>query len=707
MRFANEEDAWSVVVVSLAGSGREIVAVGNFAGVQPGESLRLAGTWTVHPRFGEQFQVESFSTVAPATLTGIERYLGSGLVKGIGKELAGRLVKKFGMKTLTVIDETPRRLREVEGIGPARSRQITEAWAAQRAIRDVMVFLQSYGVSTGLAARIWKLYGERAREAIKENPYRLAAEVDGVGFKTADGIAKNLGIPPDSPHRAEAGVRFVLGQQAAEGHVMAPVQSLIDATAALLSIEPSICGKAVESLAARGGLTLEDAASGRVAGLPSLVRAEQGAALLLSRLASSGRGSSSTDPSSEIARWESRRGITLSVLQREAVASGLRQKVLVITGGPGTGKTTLITCLIDILEASGLTVALCAPTGRAAKRMTEATGRDARTIHRLLEWSPHSRGFLRCETNPIRCNTLIVDETSMIDVTLFRDLLAAVPPDAGCILVGDADQLPSVGPGNVLGDVISSGRVPVIRLTEIFRQAGASLIVVNAHRINEGQMPETSPSETGDFFVIERDEPEKILETIRELVTRRIPQRFHMEPREDIQVLTPMQKGLLGVANMNGELQALMNPRGPSLPRGNTSLRVGDRVMQLRNNYDLGVFNGDIGRIESVDLEQRTLRVRFDERIVSYEREDLDQLSLAYACSIHKSQGSEFPAVIVALHTQHFVLLRRNLLYTAVTRGKKLTVLVGSRRALAIAVKNAGVEKRCTRLAERLAAYAP
>ena len=695
------------MVVALAESGREVVAVGNFAGVQPGESLRLAGKWTIHPRFGEQFQVVSFSTVAPATLTGIERYLGSGLVKGIGRELAGRLVKKFGLKTLAVIDETPRRLREVEGIGPARSRQITEAWAAQRAIRDVMVFLQSYGVSTGLAARIWKLYGDRASEAIRENPYRLAAEVDGVGFKTADGIAKNLGIPPDSPHRAEAGVRFVLGQAAAQGHVMAPVQSLIDQTAALLSIEPSVCGKAVETLAARGGLILEQTASGRFAGLPSLVRAEEGATRLLFRLASTQGGSSPTDASSEIAKWESRRAITLSALQREAVARGLREKVLVITGGPGTGKTTLITCLIDILEASGRTVALSAPTGRAAKRMAEATGREARTIHRLLEWSPHSRGFLRCGANPIRCDTLVVDETSMIDVTLFNDLLAAIPPGAELILVGDSDQLPSVGPGNVLADVISSARVPVIRLTEIFRQAGASLIVVNAHRINEGRMPQTSPSEAGDFFIIEREEPEKILETIRELVTKRIPQHFHLEPLQDIQVLTPMQKGLLGVANMNSELQALLNPRGPSLSRGSASLRVGDRVMQLRNNYDLGVFNGDIGWIASVSQENRTLGVRFDERTVAYEWEDLDELSLAYACSIHKSQGSEFPAVIVALHTQHFILLKRNLLYTAVTRARKLAVLVGSRKALAIAVKNAGAEKRCTRLAERLAAYLP
>ncbi len=705
MRFANEEDAWSVVVVALADSGREVTAVGNFAGVQPGETLRLAGRWTVHPRFGEQFQVESFSTVAPATLAGIERYLGSGLVKGVGKELASRLVKKFGLETLAVIDTTPRRLREVDGIGAARSRQIIEAWTAQRAIRDVMIFLQSYGVSTGLAARIWKLYGDRAIQAIRENPYRLAAEVEGVGFKTADGIAKNLGIPPDSPHRAEAGVRFVLGQAAADGHVVAPVQTIVAQTAALLSVEPSICGKAVETLAARGGLVLEHAADGPLAGLPSLVRAEEEAARLLARLASSPPLPIAANAPAEISRWESRRRIELSALQRDAVARGISEKVLVITGGPGTGKTTLITCLIDILEASGRSVALSAPTGRAAKRMAEATGREARTIHRLLEWSPQGRGFLRCGTNPIRCDTLIVDETSMIDAMLFRDLLAAVPPLAELVLVGDADQLPSVGPGNVLADVISSARVPVIRLTEIFRQAGASLITVNAHRINEGRMPQTSPTDAGDFFIIEREEPEKILETIRELVTKRIPQRFGLDPREDIQVLTPMQKGLLGVANMNRELQALLNPRGASLARGGLSMRVGDRVMQLRNNYDLGVFNGDIGRIAAVNDEERGLSVRFDERSVAYEWADLDELALAYACSIHKSQGSEFPAVIIALHTQHFMLLRRNLLYTAVTRGKKLAVLVGSRKALAIAVKNVGTEKRCTRLAERLAAY--
>jgi exodeoxyribonuclease V alpha subunit len=710
VRFASEDDAWSVVVVSLAGSGRQVAAVGNFAGVQPGESLRLAGRWTLHPKFGEQLEVQSFSTVAPATAAGIERYLGSGLIKGIGKELAARLVKSFGLKTLEVIDSSPARLREVEGIGPTRTRQIAEAWASQRAIREVMVFLQSYGVSTALAARIWKLYGDRASQLIRENPYRLAAEVDGVGFRTADGIAKNLGIPPDSPPRAEAGVRFLVSEAAREGHTAVAVESLVREAAALLGLEPAPCAAAVQSLASRGGLVLEAGEAGQLAALPSLAAAEAEAARLLARLASGpGTGTpagqaAGSDPADGIAAWEKRRSITLSPLQREAVARGLTEKVLVVTGGPGTGKTTLITCLVDILAAHGRAVLLCAPTGRAAKRMAEATGREAKTIHRLLEWSPQSGRFLRGEAEPLRCDAMVVDETSMIDVELFRSLLAALPPAAGLLLVGDRDQLPSVGPGNVLADLIDSGRLPVVRLREIFRQAGASRIVVNAHRINEGLMPEPSPAAEGDFFLLEREEPGKIIETVRELVTSRIPQAFGLDPRRDIQVLTPMQKGLLGAGNLNRELQSVLNSRGPSLARGSTEFRPGDRVMQTRNDYERDVFNGDVGIVEAVNPGERTLTVLFDGRGVPYEWADLDELSLAYACSIHKSQGSEFPAVIVVLHTQHFVLLKRNLLYTAVTRGRRLTVIVASRRATAIAVKSAGTEERTTRLAARLAA---
>jgi exodeoxyribonuclease V alpha subunit len=700
-----------VIVLRLAGTGREVAAVGNFAGVQPGESLRLQGRWTVHPRFGEQLAVDSFSTVAPATLEGIERYLGSGLVKGVGRELAARLVKAFGLATLDVIDSSPGRLREVEGIGPARSRQITEAWSAQRAIRDVMVFLQSYGVTTGLASRIWKLYGTGAVAAIRENPYRLAAEVDGVGFRTADAVAKSLGIPADSPHRAEAGVRYTLVQASSEGHTAVPVESLVERTAQLLGVGGPACLRAVESLAARGAVAIADDGTGRTASLPSLARAEQEAARLLRRLLAVPLPGSAGDAQAEVAAWERRRGVTLSALQRGAVARGLGQKVLVITGGPGTGKTTLITCLMDLLEARGRTVLLCAPTGRAAKRMTEATGRGAKTIHRLLEPAAGSRQrggrFLRGEADPLACDALVVDETSMIDVQLFADLLAALPPPAQLLLVGDSDQLPSVGPGNVLADLVASAAVPVVRLTEVFRQAGESRIVASAHRINAGLMPEATAGETGDFFVIEREDPERILDTVRELVTRRIPQAFGMDPREDVQVLTPMQKGALGAVRLNAELQGLLNPRGPSLSRGGTVLRAGDRVMQTANDYERGVWNGDVGRIAGVDEQGQALTVSFDDRTVSYDWQDLDGITLAYACSIHKSQGSEFPAVVVVLHTQHYVLLKRNLLYTAVTRGRRLTVVVGSRKALAIAVKSAGTGERTTRLAALLAAGAP
>ena len=428
VRFVNEDNAWSVVVVQLADTGREVAAVGNFAGVQPGETLRLTGHWTMHPRFGEQLQVDSFSTVAPATLTGIERYLGSGLVKGVGRELAARLVKRFGLSTLEVIDSSPARLREVEGIGPARSRQITEAWAAQRAIRDVMVFLQSYGVSTGLAARIWKMYGTGAIAAIRENPYRLAAEVDGIGFRTADAIARNLGIPVDSPHRAEAGVRFVLGEAAAEGHTAVPVEKLVEETASLLDIDRAACARAVESLAGRSGIVVEETDSGRLASLPSLARAEKNAARLLARLVAAPLSPPPADAAAQVADWEARRSLQLSPLQREAVARGVTEKVLVITGGPGTGKTTLITCLLDILASRGRVALLCAPTGRAAKRMAQATGREAKTIHRLLEFSPQNGRFLRSEADPLRCDALVVDETSMIDVQLFADLLVCPAP---------------------------------------------------------------------------------------------------------------------------------------------------------------------------------------------------------------------------------------------------------------------------------------
>jgi exodeoxyribonuclease V alpha subunit len=703
VRFASDDDSWSVVVLSLSDSGREIAAVGNLGGVQAGETLRLTGQWITHRKFGEQFQVSSFTAVTPATLAGIERYLGSGLVPGVGKEIASRLVKKFGADTLHVIDEQPRRLREVDGIGPVRAGQIQAAWRTQREIREVMIFLQSCGISTILASRIYGLYGGKAAASIRADPWRLAAEVPGIGFASADAIAKNLGVAPDSPHRTEAGLLFALQQKVEEGNTWAPRGELVDAAARLLGQEPAACEAAVESLEARGAIVAaREPPEQTLVALPSLAGRETDAARRIARLA----GEKAAAPAAAEADipLKDARGITLSEQQRAAVGAALRSRILVITGGPGTGKTTLITAIVDALTRRGERVVLCAPTGRAAKRMQESVGREALTIHRLLEWSTQKGGFLRDEHSPLSCDTVIVDEMSMVDITLFSRLLEALPLGARLLLVGDADQLPSVGPGNVLADLVGCGRFPVVRLTEIFRQADESSIVVNAHRINAGAMPLSAPGGEGDFFFIEKEEPEAILAVIREMVGTRIPHRFSLDPRRDIQVLTPMHKGPVGVMNLNRELQDLLNPRGPGLTRGAVQYRQSDRVMQMRNNYDLGVYNGDIGWIEEVDQEQRTASVRFDERVVRYGWADLDQLGLSYACSIHKSQGSEFPAVITVLHAQHFLLLKRTLLYTAVTRARRLAVLVGSRRALAMAVKNVGTSARTTRLSSLIRA---
>jgi exodeoxyribonuclease V alpha subunit len=706
IRFASDDDAWSVVVLSLSDTGREVTAVGNLSGVQVGETLRLTGTWTTHSRFGEQFQVSSFTAVTPATVAGIERYLGSGLVPGVGREIASRLVRKFGAETLHVIDAQPTRLREVEGIGPVRARQIQGAWKKQRELREVMIFPQSCGISTILASRIYGLYGAAAASSIRANPWGLAADVPGIGFRTADAVARNLGVAPDSPHRTEAGLLFFLEQEAEEGNTWARRELLVASAAQLLGREPSACDSAGDSLARRQAVVVaRDPVAGELVALRSLAEKEADAARRLALLASGPSfGDESPGAAEDPVLIEKESSPVLSELQKTAVREALRSKILVITGGPGTGKTTLITAIVRILAQRGARVALCAPTGRAAKRMGEAVGRESLTIHRLLEWSPQKGGFMRDEHSPLPCDALIVDETSMVDIALFSRLLAAVPPRARLILVGDSDQLPSVGPGNVLADLISCKKFPVVRLTEIFRQAETSSIVVNAHRINAGLMPNVSPSKEGDFFFIEREEPDAILSMIRELVASRIPQRFSLDPRADIQVLTPMRKGPLGVTSLNQELQTVLNPCGPEIAWGAARFRRGDRVMQVQNNYELGVFNGDIGLIEEIDETEKIVGVRYEERTVRYAWADLDQLSLSYACSIHKSQGSEFPAVVIVLHAQHFVLLKRNLLYTAVTRARSLAVLVGSRRALAMAVKNAGTKARTTRLASLIAA---
>ncbi len=708
--YVNEENAWSVVRLAVPGKNDLVTVVGNLLGVQPGENLRLRGQWNVDRKYGEQFKADGYVTVQPATLVGIEKYLGSGMVRGLGKVMAKRIVAHFGLSTLEVIEQGPERLREVDGIGPVRSERVAKAWVEQRQIKDVMVFLQSHGVSSTFAIKIYKHYQDRSIAVVKENPYRLAIDIFGIGFKTADKIAGQLGISPSSPERAQAGVLHVLGELSNEGHVFYPRRKLIEAAAALLEIDAGIIETAVGALAEARQVVVTpilgdagQAQEDQAIYLASLHRAESGAAELGRTLLRSPSRAITIDIEKAIAWFEERQKISLAPEQREAIRSAVTSKVLVITGGPGTGKTTLVNGIIQILEKKGRRILLGAPTGRAAKRMTEATGREAKTLHRLLEFDPKTMSFLRDRGRPLEADLIIVDEASMIDTVLAYNLMKAVPPPCQLVLVGDVDQLPSVGPGSVLQDVIHSGAVDVVRLQHIFRQAEASLIVVNAHRVNHGEMPRLPPpGADADFFFIEKKEPEEVLETLKLVVKERIPEKFGFDPVNDVQVLTPMHRGLLGAASLNAELQALLNPQGASVVHGSRLFRVGDKVMQIRNNYDLEVFNGDIGRIEAIDEVERTVAVLFDGRVVTFERADLDELVLAYACSIHKSQGSEYPCVVLPVHTQHYGMLQRNLLYTGMTRARKLVVLVGTKRALAIAVKNDMTESRFTQLAAQL-----
>jgi exodeoxyribonuclease V alpha subunit len=713
--YVSEESGWSVVRLQVPGKQDLVTAVGNLLGVQPGESLRLTGRWAHDRKYGEQFRVESFLTVQPATLVGLEKYLGSGMVRGMGKVMASRLVKRFGIETLDVIEHQPWRLTHVKGIGPKRKERILAAWSEHKAIKEVMVFLQSNGVSPSYAAKICRRYGQRAIAVVKDNPYQLAEEIFGIGFKTADQIASNLGITPDSPDRARAGVLHVLGQLAEEGHVYCPRESLVEQSAAMLEIERSIAEQAIDELAAEEADPRLVVDRDQAVYLVSLHVSETGAAdrlrAILDAPAPPFGGELEGDLARAIAGFEQQQGLVLAEQQRQAIRAAVASKVLVITGGPGTGKTTIVNGILRLLEREGRSVLLCAPTGRAAKRLSETSGQEAKTIHRLLEFNPQSRRFERNAENPLEADLVVVDETSMVDIVLLYNLLKAVPDGCQLVLVGDVDQLPSVGPGCVLRDLIQSGVVAVVTLTEIFRQARQSLIVVNAHQVNAGELPlglpgteePELPKDQRDFFFIEREEPEAVLATIKELVRNRIPRRFSVDPLLEIQVLTPMHRGLLGSRNLNAELQQLLNPKGQSIVRGSRLFRVGDKVMQIRNNYDLDVFNGDLGQVTRIDEVERQLSVRVEEREVSYDLADLDELVLGYACSVHKAQGSEYPVVVMPLHTQHYVMLQRNLLYTGLTRGKRLVVVVGSRRALGLAVQNNQVRARHTNLASRLA----
>lgn len=701
--FHSEESGFCVLRVKVRGHRDLVTVIGSAASVSAGEYIESVGNWVNDRTHGMQFKAHKLSVVLPSTLEGIEKYLGSGMVKGIGPHFAKRLVGAFGETVFDVIEQTPERLLELDGIGAKRQGRIVGAWAEQKAIREIMIFLQSHGVGTSRAVRIYKTYGEQAIVRVTENPYRLALDIHGIGFKTADGLAQRLGVPTDSPMRAQAGVRHVLQEWSDQGHCAAQRDALVEMAVKLLEIPEQTISEAISTEITEERLVMED--DGLIF-LTPLHRAELGVAASLLRLVGGELPWGKIDSSAAIPWVESKTGLTLSASQRSAVEAALSSKVLVLTGGPGVGKTTIVNSILKILLAKRIRVLLCAPTGRAAKRLTETTGLEAKTVHRLLEFDPKGFGFKRNQDNPLEADCVVIDEASMMDVVLMNSLLRSVPSTAELLIVGDVDQLPSVGPGAVLSDIIESGRITTVRLTEIFRQAETSRIIVNAHRINAGQFVfEERPESSSDFYTILVDTPEVAAEKLAQVVTDRIPKRFGLHPIDDIQVLTPMNRGGLGARALNQLLQSLLNGAAePKVTRFGITLAPGDKVLQQINNYDKDVYNGDIGKILAVDLEDSTLTVDYDGREVTYEFSELDELSLAYATSIHKAQGSEFPAVVIPVALQHYMLLERNLLYTGVTRGKKLVVLIGQKKALAMAVKNQRSRKRITKLSERLLA---
>lgn len=703
--FHNPDTGFSVLRVQARGRRGLVTVVGNLPSAVAGEYIEATGGWAHDPTHGEQFQAERLRCAPPQTAPGIEKFLASGLVKGIGPHYAKRIVAVFGDRTLQVIDESPSFLKEVKGIGPKRIAQIRASWQEQRAVRDIMVFLQAHGVGTARALRIYKTYGDKAVEMVRANPYRLAADVWGFGFDTADTLARRLGVDRASPYRAAAAVRYVLQELSFKGHVGYREEGVLtEVLNKIPEVPDDVLTAAVESERQAGELVREPGGEEPWLYLKPLFLAELGVARAIHKLCTGDHPLSKVDADAAV-RWaEERMGLELAPTQREAVRAALREKVLVITGGPGVGKTTIVRGVLEVFAVRRQRVALCAPTGRAAKRLSEATGREARTIHRLLEFEPAVGGFKRDANNPLDLDLLIVDEASMVDVVLANQLLRAVPPHACVVLVGDVDQLPSVGPGRVLADLIESGVVPVVRLTEIFRQAGRSWIVRAAHAIQHGELPESAPAGSGDFYFIEADNPEGILDRIVTMVRDRIPAKFRLDPVRDIQVLTPRNGTELGAEALNARLQAVLNPPrgGPEVSRFGTSFRAGDKVMQTQNDYDREVFNGDLGRVVQIDEAERELVVDFEGRPVRYDFGELDELVPAFACTIHKSQGSEYPAVVVPLHTLHFTMLQRNLLYTAITRGKRLVVLVGSRKALEIAINRQDMIRRCSALARRL-----
>lgn len=708
--YCNEENHYTIAKIKVPGQKNLVTVVGSLVSVSPGEMLRMKGSWDIHPKYGEQFKIVSYESVVPATVKGIERYLGSGLIKGIGPVMAKRLVGKFGEETLTIIETDIHRLTEVEGIGSKRIDMIKTAWAEQRDIRDVMLFLQGHEVSSSYAAKIYKQYGKESIRVVKENPYRLAEDIFGVGFLTADRIAIKLGMPKDSCVRAEAGILYVLQRLSDDGHVYYPYEPLMAECEKILEVGREIIAKAFGKITLEKKVIAEDlngeeiSENNKAVYLAASYLSENGIADKFKKISDTPKTAMLYDRDEAMEWVQGEMNIALALNQKKAVKEALDRKVMVITGGPGTGKTTIIKAIIKIYKKMGRHALLAAPTGRAAKRMSEATGHEAKTIHRLLEFSPKLASFKKNEESPLDADLIVIDESSMVDTSLMNHLLKAVPLTASLVFVGDVDQLPSVGPGNVLKDIIDSGCIPTVKLNEIFRQSRESLVIINAHRINNGEFPVVSSEKDAlqDFYFIQLEDPEEVCKMILNMCKMRIPEKFGFHPVNDIQVLTPMHRGIIGVSNLNVELQKHLNSSTDELIRGGKTFRSGDKVMQIRNNYDKDVFNGDIGRIVAINREDQEVTVDYDGRPVIYDFTDLDEIILAYAVSVHKSQGSEYPAVVIPLLTQHYLMLQRNLLYTAITRGKRLVVIIGTKKAMAIAIKNNKPQMRYTRLRERL-----
>jgi len=693
--YCNDENGYSIARLQVASLDDLITIVGTMPTLAEGELITCRGNWSRHPKFGQQFQVDNYETERPSDLRGIQKYLESGLIRGIGEVYAERIVQAFGTRTLEVIEDTPYRLREVEGIGAKRLESIIESWNAQREIREVMIFLQTYGIRPSIAHKTYKVYGDGTLTILKENPYLLARTVFGVGFKRADEIAEKIGIAKDSQLRLEAGVKHVLDESASDGHVCVSKETLLEHSSGLLEHNTEA---ALDGLVAKGAVVVSDLGEGPLVWLQPYYRAELGIAREMYRLKNATAAIRPVNQEKAIEWVEEQTSLKLADEQKKAIELALEEKVLIITGGPGTGKSTITRAILKIIEKLTASIHLAAPTGRAAKRMSEITRHSAQTIHALLEVDFTKGGFKKNKEAQLTTDLLIVDEASMIDTALMHHLLLALPSTARLILLGDIDQLPSVGPGNVLRDLIESETVPTIRLKRIFRQSRGSKIITSAHSVNAGFIPKLERKDGDDFFFIEKEDPEEIATTILDLVRNRLPKSYNFDPFTDIQVLCPMKKGTIGTENLCSAIQEAINPSDSPLSRMGQTFHLGDKVMQIRNNYDKKVFNGDMGRISAIHPDEKLLEVTFYGRRIDYSFSDLDEITVAYAVSVHKYQGSECPCIILPVHTQHFKLLQRNLLYTGITRGRKLVILIGTKKALALAIKTAGVAARTTGL---------